>query len=447
MTTMGRGYGLVLLAALTAACTASSYGGSDADPTAVYGPNKPKAKKADAGAGADVASGATNQEETKSDNGGPTNRSDPTKPTDPTNPSDPTKPTDPTAPRALEVAAYYAGYTSQTLPMAKLDLKLVDELTHFAVVPRADGSLDDGTNMVFSESSLEVVSAARAAKVRATLCVGGAGSGASFALAAKDHRTELVNRIASYVKDRGYDGVDVDWEPLAPQDAGAFVALIRELRAKLGLGKTITAAVPVGEGALVAPAAGDLDRIHLMSYDLAGPYPGWVTWHNGALYSGGATFPSSGGALPSVEGAISELLVAGIPASKVMLGVSHVGYAWKGGAGEDGSALVAPRMTWSAAPIFQPVPFRDIADKLLTPARAKWDDVAKAPFLSIDEAGTTEDQFITYEDEKSQREKVTFARDEGLAGIFVWDISAGYRPGQAAPLALVQSLHHDAKAE
>lgn len=435
MTATGRGYGLVLLAALAAGCTESSYGGSDADPAAVYGPNKPKAKKADADAGADAASGATNQEETKSDSG------------DRTNPSDPTKPTDPTAPRALEVAAYYAGFTSQLLPTAKLDLKLVDELTHFAVVPRADGSLDDGTNMVSSESSLEVVSAAKAAKVRATLCVGGAGSGASFALAVEDHRTDLVNGIASYVKDRGYDGVDVDWEPLAPQDASAFVGLISELRAKLGPGKTITAAIPVGAGALVAPAAGHLDRIHLMSYDLAGPYPGSVTWHNGALYSGGATFPASGGALPSVEAAISELLAAGVPASKVMLGVSHVGYAWKGGVGENGSALVAPRMTWSAAPSFQPVPFRDIADKLLTPARAKWDDVAKAPFLSIDEAGIAEDQFITYEDEMSQREKVVFARDKGLAGIFVWDISAGYRPGQATPLALLQSLHQAAKAE
>ena len=82
MTTTGGGYALVLVAALTAACTASSYGGSDADPAPVYGPNKPRANKVDAGADADVASGATNQEETKSDSGGPTNPSDPTKPTE-----------------------------------------------------------------------------------------------------------------------------------------------------------------------------------------------------------------------------------------------------------------------------------------------------------------------------------------------------------------------------
>jgi chitinase len=338
----------------------------------------------------------------------------------------------------LEVAGYYAGYTRQVLPPADIDATAFDTVVCFSAIPKPDGALDEQTN-VLSAVADGVVAKAHAASKKATLSIGGAQSRNAFLAATTDAvRSKLVASIALSVKAHGYEGVDLDWEPLEVDDTPRLGALASDLRAALdALGapkRTLSVAAMIDDGAIVAASIASIDRVHLMAYDLSGPYPGWITWHNAPLSAGDATFPT-GGTLPSIESAVQAFVSAGVPASKLLLGIDHLGYVWKG--------VSEPKSAWTTAPTMTAITYRDIADELLPTNKARWDDVAQVPFLSL--AG----QFVSYDDAKSQTAKVAFARAKGLAGVFVWEISASYRPTRAAAErnALVTSLAKDARAE
>src|SRR5690606_10783827 len=55
-----------------------------------------------------------------------------------------------------------------------------------------------------------------------------------------------------------------------------------------------------------------------------------------------------------------------------------------------------------------------------------YDEAAKAPYLSINRSLASEDEFVSFDNEKSLAEKVVFARQNQLGGIMIWELSAGY---------------------
>ena len=68
-------------------------------------------------------------------------------------------------------------------------------------------------------------------------------------------RSQFVTTAVTFVKDLGFDGVDIDWEyPANPTQASNFVSLLQELRSKLdaytaqygGQKMQITVACPAG---------------------------------------------------------------------------------------------------------------------------------------------------------------------------------------------------------
>ena len=117
-----------------------------------------------------------------------------------------------------------------------------------------------------------------------------------------------------------YDGLDIDWEPLAAADILQYTNFMTTLRAAIP-GAMLTAAAPAypqyGDPpdaifAVFASLQGTLDQINIMTYDLSGPYPGWITWFNSPIYDGGYTFPSTGGPLPSIDGAVDNYVNNGV---------------------------------------------------------------------------------------------------------------------------------------
>ena len=59
----------------------------------------------------------------------------------------------------------------------------------------------------------------------------------------------------------------------------------------------------------------------------------------------------------------------------------------------------------------------------------KWDSVAKVPYLSFRrKEGEFECGFISYENERSIKEKVEYVNHSGLGGVMVWNIGTGYFP-------------------
>ena len=339
-------------------------------------------------------------------------------------------PRDATAPdagrRAIAVTAYYAAWMQSAVPPSTIDFAQLTLVQHFCLVPRADGTLDADANVLTPANARALVAAAHAAGKRALVSVGGAGTLDGFRGAWRDaSRDAFVARIVRFVTDHGYDGVDVDVEPLTDGDAAAFQAFVRALHGAL------RAARP---GALLTAAAGDaprayapiqslFDQINVMTYDLSGPWPGWVTWHNTALRDGGRRFPSTGAPMPSVEGALARFVEAGVATSRLGLGIDAYGYDWRGASGPMQPVAGVTLRTRSYA---------EIMDSLWRADRARWDDLSSVPWIALDVAGTADDHFVSYDDPRSAAAKVDYARSRGLGSVIVWELGGAWRASQPA---------------
>jgi len=333
----------------------------------------------------------------------------------------------------LWVTGYYAGWRQGRLAPESVDFGAVTHLVHFSVMPRPDGSLNAAVNMLTPANVKAAVAAAHGAEKKILFTVGGQDTRAAFEGATSDgHRAAFIAALVQFMRDNGYDGIDVDMEELVAADARDYARFIRELRAKLD-GITprplLTAAV-LWQPALFAELAGEFDQINLMTYNLAGPYPGWVVWHSGALFDGGHRFPSGRANLPSVDGLAQEFLAAGVPKGKLGVGLSFDGYVWSGG------EVSRPRQSWKTPPVMKNVPYYTLAEtyhiKEFDQASPgyHWDDSAQAAYLSIEGASPADAQFVSYDNEVTAAKMIEYARDKGLGGLIVWDLGAGYRTDQ-----------------
>src|SRR5205823_1834319 len=136
------------------------------------------------------------------------------------------------------------------------------------------------------------------------IAIGGESSAGGFRGATTSaNLTKFVANIVNVVTSSGYDGVDIDWEPLESGDSTQYTALVNALRSALnGLTprRLLTAAVAT-QPALIASLQSQFDQINLMTYSLSGPWSGWVTWFDSPIYDGDYRFPSTGGPVSSID--------------------------------------------------------------------------------------------------------------------------------------------------
>ena len=333
---------------------------------------------------------------------------------------------------SLWITAYYPGWEQHTLSPEEIDFRALTHLVQFSVLPKADGGLDWEKHGLDDQHVKNTITVTHAAGRKVLLCVGGAETAVAFRKAvAAGKRARFVKTLVEAVHARGYDGLDIDWEPMAAGDAVIYAAFIRELRAALSLenpAALLTAAV--GElPATFVGLQGQFDQINLMTYDLSGTWEGWVTWHNSALWNGGLKFPGVDRELPSVELKIREWLAAGISPSKLGLGVAFYGYVWSGAS--------APRQPINGVKAAD-ISYADLMKTYFKPDRYHWDEMAAVPYLSVAADGTRPSAFISFDNERSVRFKIDYARRMKLGGAIIWELANDYRRelpvGQRNPL-------------
>jgi chitinase len=341
-------------------------------------------------------------------------------------------------PPARWVMGYYAGYQASLYPVDQIPWS---SLTHVAVafyLPRSDGTLDesldiDATNGPALARSL--VAAAHANGRFAIASIGGAGLHDQFAAAAAaDLRATFVANLIGLLSTYGYDGLDLDWEPVATADQAPLQALVAALRAAAPAGTLLS--MPVGyenvnlpdDLSIYAAMAADLDRINIMTYGMAGAYDGWKSWHSSALYQTDSATPTS------IDSSVKLYLQAGVPAAKLGIGSGFYGLCYTppvaapdealGGAtlaGDDGSLSYANLA----------------ADYDLSSAHR--DTAAQVPYLSFATAtGPQGCGYVSYEDPQSLADKGAYLQGQSLGGVIIWTINEGYLPtapaGQRSPL-------------
>ena len=226
------------------------------------------------------------------------------------------------------------------------------------------------------------------------------------------------------------DGIDIDWEypgmigdsnVYRPEDKQHYTALFKELRVGLDSlsGATnmkyyVTTAVG-GSQAFIDHTEMDkvqqyTDYINIMSYDYTG---GWstVTGHHTNLYSSSGDSNQS-----SAHRSIQAFIAAGVPASKIVIGMAFYGKGWEMES-TDNNGLY--RKALKAA---RGGGFTYLKDSLVNKNGYKeyWDGAAKAPYLFNAEKKI----FISYDNERSVKEKCKYVKRHQLAGAMFWEYNS-----------------------
>ena len=154
-----------------------------------------------------------------------------------------------------------------------------------------------------------------------------------------------------------------------------------------------------------------MDFVNLMTYDFRVAGPGEPAGHHANLYPSPADPRQN-----SADGAVRDFLAAGVPASKLVLGVPFYGRVWEGVGSREG-------LYRDGRPPSQRIDTSHAALAALVGREGwvrEWDAAAQAPFL-WNEARKT---FVTYEDEESLRLKSRYVREKGLGGVMFWEYHA-----------------------
>jgi chitinase len=348
----------------------------------------------------------------------------------------------------LWCSGYFPGYEQGSMPASNIDFSVVTHVIHFSVIPNAGGSVNTNANVISPAYTADVVSHAHASNRKALICVGGANTSANFeSVVSNTYLSTFVMNLTNFMAVGGYDGIDVDWEPLNDLDKPLFTNFVTRLRAAMdqfSTHKLLTVAVPTGTTpSLVAAVQAKFDQINLMTYDLSGPYGGWVTWYNSPIYNEGFTFPSVPGEyVPCVDSAVTNFLGGGIPTNLLGIGIPFYGDVWKGGTGTSTGGATQPDQSWTTAPTMTAYTYNQIVSSGYTASQYHYDAGAQASYVSVTNAVATNDMFISYEDQRACEAKVSYARNRGLGGFIIWELSQDHQANKPDPLleAIKQTL-------
>jgi chitinase len=317
--------------------------------------------------------------------------------------------------------AYYAGWRYNHLPHDQIDFRGMTHIAHSFVMPKPDGTLDATTFEITPERSKGLVETAHENGVKVLMSLGGAGTGPAFRGALKpENRAKFIANTIDFAVSRGYDGIDIDFEPMEPSDHPIYIEYIRELRIQTNKQNPpllLTCAAGWDAADVFVKLQNDFDQVNIMTYDLSGNWPGWQTYHNAPLRHTGLTIKGSTRLFPSVEHTVAEFLQKGMERSKLGIGAAFYGKAWLGATG--------PIQPIDGVKVEQ-LYLHQLLSKYYKPERYRWDERAGAAYLSVDEEGTANDAFVSYEDERALRDKVLWARREKLGGLIIWELANGY---------------------
>jgi GH18 family chitinase len=318
------------------------------------------------------------------------------------------------------VTAYYAGWMQSTLPASAIDYTAMTHINYFAIVPNADGSINlSGNGVTYNANAQTLVSNAHAHGVKVIITVGGWSTESAFnsASASASTRATFINNLMNVVRQANYDGIDVDWEPLATGDQTNYANLAHDLRDSLTAQNPALLLTMATQWAANVSAATYqyFDQVNLMTYDLAGLWSGWVTWHNSALYND----ITIGTQTISCDGMVKKWNSAGVPLNKLGIGIDWYGYKYSG--------VTGPRQSITGGTLVQGN--RDYATIMSSdyPTMTRvWDDAAQAAYL------TNSSGWITYDDQQTCKAKIDYAKTKGIGGVIIWELGGGYRKSLAA---------------
>jgi chitinase len=242
-------------------------------------------------------------------------------------------------------------------------------------------------------------------------------------------RLNFARSAVDIVSRHNLDGVDIDWEyPTIPGEKGNiyrpedklnFTLMFRDLRFQLdSLGQAsnkkylLTTAVggfpDFVDNTEMGNAQRYIDYISLMTYDFRGDES---VGHHTNLYPS-ADYEKEN----SVDKAVKSFMKAGVPPEKLVVGVAFYGRSWIL------ESAMKPVMKNKVISSTRGGGFTYLKDSIIGQKGFKdyWDKKANAPYLFNDSTR----QFISYDNEKSVRNKCRYVNNHDLGGIMFWEYSS-----------------------
>ncbi|MGW0518803.1 glycosyl hydrolase family 18 protein [Crossiella sp. NPDC003009] len=349
------------------------------------------------------------------------------------------------APKGGIIGAYYAGWTG--FPVARIPAQ---KLTHLYY---AFGSVQGGRCQAPSAAALNHFAELRALRQRhphlnVIISLGGWGADgfSDGALTAASRVAFVSSCVELYLKQHKdvFDGIDIDWEfPVSggiitkrPADKRNATLLFQEFRGQIDATGTaqgrrlqLIAATPVGrfqddgpydvaESFELAEVASALDFYNVMTYDMGTGYSP-ISMFNAPMRAATedpTAQPMKGG--NNVVGGIEHYLRHGVPKDKMVLGTPFYsrGFTSSDPQADAKKGLFVPYTGTINAPQWKTIK----AEYLNNPA---WQQLrhatAQVPYLY----NTATNTFISYEDPASIAVKAAYAKQTGLRGTFMWELS------------------------
>ena len=285
----------------------------------------------------------------------------------------------------------------------------------------------------------------RAPHVKVVASVGGWGGSDPFFHIADDAvpRAAFAKSAADFLRTHpAFDGIDIDWEhPTnngaangvqlgAPADGQGFADLMAALRSALdtltaenGHKYIVTAAVNTDHAIVdkvnYRQAAQSLDLVFMMTYDF---YGGWTkTAGNHA-----APRASSDTAQDGLDAAVKTMTAAGVPAAKLVAGVAMYGRGFTGVAPAKGQPFSGAAHAGTYPAPEGAADYKELAARYIDRqgrGRHGYAVVFDPRTQAWNLYNAHSHLFMGYDDPRAVLAKGALVRQDGLAGVFAWELS------------------------
>ena len=313
------------------------------------------------------------------------------------------------------VLAAYVPYWDHAAARTVIDanVEFINQVSPFWYAIRPDGSvtLQDEENTVVDIAWLEGL---RARGIRVIPTVSNhyperwAPDVVRSVLGDPATRAAHIDAIVSLVRSGPFDGVDIDYEELGPQDRAVFATFIDELGAALHA-QGLLLAVDVMPDDIGPQDAYDLgvigraaDQVRLMAYTYS--------------YSG-----SDPGAIAPLGWVASRVRAAAaqMPADRLVLGLASFGYDWPTSGSAEGTGIG----------------YDQALARIPAGVTPRWTEDAEWTFQHSDGA-----REVWYSDADTAGVRAALASDFGLGGVFLW------RSGEEDPDSWLR-IHSETRPE